>query len=102
MARLDQLRKLAAAEPNDPLVHYGVGLECMNLERWAEARAEFERTLTIDPNYTAALFQKARAELKLGLREAAAATLQTGMALATQKGETHAADEMRKMLEAMA
>jgi tetratricopeptide (TPR) repeat protein len=102
MSRLDQLRKLAAAEPNDPLAHYGVGLECMNLERWEEARTAFERTLTIDANYTAALFQKARAELKLGQRDTAAATLQAGLALATQKGETHAADEMRKMLEALA
>jgi tetratricopeptide (TPR) repeat protein len=102
MSRLDQLRKLAAAEPNDPLAHYGVGLECMNLERWEEARTAFEQTLAIDANYTAAQFQKARAELKLGQRQAAAATLHAGLALATSKGETHAADEMRKMLEALA
>lgn len=102
MSRLDQLRKLAALEPKDPLTHYGLGLECMNLERWDEARTAFEHTLAIDPNYTAALFQKARVELKLGQRDAATATLRAGVTLATSKGETHAADEMRKMLEALA
>lgn len=102
MTRLDQLRKLAAAEPNDPLAHYGIGLECLNLQRWEDARTAFAHTLTIDPKYTAAFLQKARAELKLGAREAAAETLRAGVALAAAKGETHAADEMRKMLEALA
>ncbi len=101
MSRLDRLRQLAAADPADPLAHYGVGLECMNLARWDDALLAFEQTLKIDPQYTAALFQKARTELKLGRRAAAADTLRGGIAQASAKGETHTADEMRKMLEAL-
>ena len=102
MSRLEQLRKLAALSPSDPFTHYGVGLECLALERWAEAITTFERVLALDPRYSAAYAQKARAELKLGRRPAATATLQAGIATAQASGETHAASEMQKTLETMA
>jgi tetratricopeptide (TPR) repeat protein len=102
MSRLDQLRKLAESQPDDALAQYGVGLECMQLERWEEAIAAFQRTLGLDLDYSAAYFQKARAEVKLGRRAAAAATLQAGIAAANAKGEAHTANEMKKMLETLA
>ena len=102
MSRLDQLRRLAAAQPDDPFTHYGVALECVKLELWGEALAAFDRTLAIDAQYSAAYFQKARAELKLGRREAAAATLKAGMAVAASKGDTHAVSKMQELLESLA
>ena len=102
MSRLEQLRKLAAVSPADPFTHYGVGLECAALEHWAEALAAFEQVLGLDPRYSAAYLQKARAELKLGRRDAAAGTLRAGIAVAQASGETHAASEMQKTLEMMA
>jgi tetratricopeptide (TPR) repeat protein len=102
MSRLDQLRRLAAAQPDDPFTHYGVGLECEQLERWEEALAAFEQTLKIDPQYSAAYFQKARVELKLGRRETAAGTLKAGIAVAAGKGETHTVSKMQELLESLA
>jgi tetratricopeptide (TPR) repeat protein len=102
MTRIDQLLKLAQSQPDDPLIHYGIGLEYANQERWAEALAMLERTLKIDPQYVAAFFQKARAELKLGRRSDAAATLAAGIRQADERGDRHSADEMRKMLETLA
>ena len=101
MSRLEQLQKLVAAQPDDPLGHYGVALELMQLERWQEAVAAFERALAIDDGYSAAHYQKARALVKLGRREEARATLRTGIAAAQAKGETHTADSMREMLETL-
>jgi tetratricopeptide (TPR) repeat protein len=101
MTRLDQLQKLAAVQPDDPLIHYGIGLEYANQERWAEALAALEQTLKIDPQYVAAFFQKARAELKLNRRADAVATLTAGVSQAEQRGDRHSADEMRKMLETL-
>ncbi len=83
-------------------MHYGVGLECLAREEWADAVAAFDAVLKLDPRYSAAYAQKARAELKLGRRAEAAATLRAGVAVARGKGEKHAADEMQKMLETMA
>ena len=101
MSRLDQLRKLAQAQPDDPFAHYGVGLECMQLERWDEALVAFNLALAADANYITAFYQKALAEVKLGQRSTAAETLRTGMPIAAQAGEKHAVAEMRKMLETL-
>jgi tetratricopeptide (TPR) repeat protein len=101
MSRLEQLQKLAAADPSDPLTHYGVGLELFKLERFDEAIAAFDRALAIDAGYTAAFFQKARAQMKCGRGADARATLEAGIKLATAAGDQHTADEMRKTLEAM-
>lgn len=99
--RLEQLRQLAAASPDDPLTQYGLALEYMSLERWDEAIAAFDQTLRIDPRYAAAYFQKARAQLRQGRRVEAARTLEAGMAAAEANGDAHAAAEMRKMREAL-
>ncbi len=101
MSRLDQLQKLAAAQPNDPFMHYGVALECTKLERWDEAIAAFDRALALDPGYTAAHMQKGQLQIRLGRRDAAITTLRAGVAAARAKAEKHAADEMNKMLEAL-
>lgn len=100
-SRLEQLRQLAAAQPNDPLAQYGLALEYVQLERWDEALAAFDRTLEIDRRYTAAHFQKARVQLKQGRREVAAQTLDAGIAAAEANGEAHTASEMRKLREAL-
>ncbi len=101
MSRLVQLQKLAAVQPDDPLIQYGIGLELANREQWLEALAAFEQTLKIDPQYVAAWFQRARAQIKLGRKTEAVETLRTGIAHAEARGDRHSADEMRKTLEAL-
>lgn len=99
MSRLEQLRKLAALTPDDPLTHYALGLEHIHLEQWEEAIAAFERTLTVDVSYAAAYYHKARAESKAGRRAAAGATLARGMEVATAQGDLKTAKEMRQLLD---
>lgn len=101
MLRLEKLQKLAAAQPEDPFVHYGLGLELAAVERWEDAIAAFERTLALDARYIAAYLQKARTEIRIGRRDAARATLTTGIATANAAGDRHAADEMSKLLETL-
>jgi tetratricopeptide (TPR) repeat protein len=101
VTRLEQLQKLAALQPGDPLTQYAIGLEYSQLERWAEAIAAFEQTLAIDPQYSPVYYQKARAELKQGQRGAAAKTLQAGIIVTHARGETHAESELRKVLETL-
>lgn len=101
MSRLERLQRLANTQPDDPFLHYGVGLEFTNLEQWPEAIAAFDRALALDARYVAAHVQKARAEIKLSHAAAARAALTAGLAAANAAGDAHAADEMRKMLEAL-
>jgi lipoprotein NlpI len=102
MSRLERLCRLAAADPRDPFLQYGLGLEYAQLEQWDAALAAFEGALALDPQYHAAHLPKAQAELKLGRRDAARATLGAGIAVALARGEKHAADELRKVLDTLA
>lgn len=100
MSRVEKLRKLAAAEPNDPFVHYGLGMELMNLEDWPAALAAFERVLTLDAAYAGAHLNKAKVELKLDQVAAARETLRAGIEVAERRGDAHAASLLRELLEA--
>lgn len=99
MARLDQLRKLAQAEPNDPMTHYAMGLEFINLDRWEDALTAFTRAIEVDPEYVAAFQQKGRTELHLQRKQEARQTLEKGITLARAAGEDKAVTEMGQLLE---
>ena len=99
--RLERLRRLTELDPDDPLTHYGLALEYLKLERWDQAIAAFERTLQIDPNYSAAYYHKARAELGAARPDAAAETLRRGIEVARAAGDMKTEQEMRELLEAI-
>jgi len=102
MSRLDSLRKLVALDPNDPLPHYGVGIELIQLEQWAEAVAAFDRAITLNPKYSVAYYHKARAQIGAGQSDEARATLTGGREAARSAGDWHAEGEMRELLESLA
>lgn len=102
MSRLEQLKKLADMMPADPLSHYGLALEHMNLQQWDAAREAFARTLACDAGYSAAYYHKARAEIAAGLPEDARVTLASGMEVAKAKGDWKTQNEMQELLETIA
>lgn len=99
MTRLAQLLELAEASPNDPLAHYAVGLECINLKRWDDALAAFDKALAIDARYTAAYYHKARAAIRGNQREVARAALNAGIECARASADLKTEREMRELLE---
>lgn len=99
--RLEQLRKLAALDPADPMGHYGVGLELMNLERWADAAAAFAQAIAADAKYSAAYYHKARAEIAAQQPDAARDTLTLGMGVARNHGDWKTANEMQDLLDTL-
>ena len=101
MSRLEQLRKLAAASPNDPLTHYAIGLELMNSEQWSEATAAFAQALAVDADYTAAYYHKARAEIRAACHDDAKETLQAGIECAQRRGDRKTEREMRELFETL-
>lgn len=100
--RLERLERLAAVQPDDPFVHYGVGMELAALNRVDDALAAFDRVLARDGSYHAACMQKARALLAVHRNAEARAALLLGVEIASRVGDHHAADEMRDLLGAMA
>lgn len=101
MTRLEQLQKLILIAPNDPMSHYGLGLEFINLARWEDAVAAFRKAVEVDAKYSAAYYHKARAEIGAGNPEAARATLNAGLAAAKAAGDWHTQNEMSELLESI-
>jgi tetratricopeptide (TPR) repeat protein len=97
MSRLEQLQKLAAVSPDDPMAHYAVGLELNNQERWEEAIAAFDASLKADENYSAAYFHKGKAQIKAHQPEAANETLTKGIEVANGAGDWKTAREMTEL-----
>ncbi|MFO0839757.1 MAG: tetratricopeptide repeat protein [Phycisphaerae bacterium] len=102
MSRLEQLKKLVASQPDDPMPHYGLGLEYINLERWDEAAQAFEAAIRVDAKYSAAYYHKARALISAGRHDDARATLEAGKIVARAAGDWHTDSEMQDLLDSLA
>jgi tetratricopeptide (TPR) repeat protein len=98
MSRVEQLKKLITITPNDPMPHYGLGLEYVNLQRWAEAAAAFDAAIAADAKYSAAYYHKARAQIAAADIAQAKVTLNDGVAIARQAGDWHTEGEMKELL----
>jgi predicted Zn-dependent protease len=97
-ARLEQLQKLLAAEPNDAFLNFGLAMELAKLQRYSESLAAFDRVLELDPAYIAAHFHKGKTLLAMGQTSDAKNALETGINEAAKYGELHAKSEMEELL----
>ncbi len=101
MTRLEQLQKLAQVSPDEPMSHYGLGLEYMNLQQFEQAAAAFGRAIEVDPKYSAAYYHKARAEMNAGDSQRARTTLEAGLGQARAQGDWHTVNEMQELLDTL-
>jgi tetratricopeptide (TPR) repeat protein len=99
--RLAQLLKFFQLDPKDAFCAYGIAMEHVKAGDAAEALKWFDQTLAIDPDYAYAHYQKAKALGAMGRSEAAAATIQAGLAAARRTGDAHAAEELAGLQASM-
>jgi tetratricopeptide (TPR) repeat protein len=95
--RLAQLTKLLDADPNDPFLTYGIAMEHGKVDRFDEAIHWLDRTLSIDPKYCYAYYQKAKMLDAQGDTDQARAVLDDGMTAAAAAGDAHAREEMAEL-----
>jgi Flp pilus assembly protein TadD len=98
-SRKQQLEEMLAEDPNDPLLRYGLAMEHVSAGQDDEALRCFQELLRVAPDYVPAYMQAGRALVRLQRDEEARSLYQKGIALARQKGDQHAADEMERFLE---
>lgn len=79
--------------------HYGVGLELIQLQRWAEAVEAFGQAISADSNYSAAYYHQARAQIANSDPDGARATLTTGIEVAKNVGDMKTVNEMMELQE---
>jgi tetratricopeptide (TPR) repeat protein len=98
MSRRAQLEQLLISEPHDPFLRYGLAMCCASDGDTETAQAHFRQLLVDHPNYVAGYFQLAQLLARLGEAEQAQPLLRTGISVAVQTGDTHAAREMNEFL----
>ncbi len=98
-SRLEQFKEFVEMDPTDTFSRYALAMEYMSIESFPEAIEHFREVLKLDPTYSAAYFQAAIASRKSGATDQTTEWLRQGIAAAEKKGDWHARDEMKAMLE---
>ena len=93
-SRLDTLREMAAADPGDPFLRYGIAQEHVRLGDLARAVAEFEALRAQSPDYVATYYHLGQTLQKLGRIDDARRVLSAGIEVASRKGDLHARSEL--------
>ncbi len=100
-SRKEQLEEMLAIDPNDSFLRYGLAMEYFSAGENETAARHFHELLQLDPEYVPAYLMAGQTLLRLGDEEAARATLQAGIAVATRKGDAHTAGEMLGLLQTL-
>ena len=97
--RLQKLRSLLAAEPDDGFLLYGLAQECQKLGRLDEAIAYYDRAIEADPKQCYAFFHKAKTLEMAKRRGEIEAVLRAGLARARAVSDFKAASEIEGFLD---
>jgi predicted Zn-dependent protease len=97
--RLEMLEKLTAQENVDSFARYGLAMEYRKESRPADALAAFERLRTKDAAYLPMYLMAGQLLLDEERAAEARTWLEAGVALATQKGDSKAKNELLSALE---
>ena len=97
--RLQRLRDLAAAEPDDALARFLLGREAAARGLLEEARDAFAAAVERDPKYSAAYRHWGNALEQLGCWAEAAAVYARGVRVAERTGDLQAGKEMKAFLK---
>jgi Flp pilus assembly protein TadD len=100
-SRKEQIEEMLAEDPNDPFLRYGLAMEHVSAGQDEEAARCFQELLRVAPDYVPAYMQAGRTLARLQRDEEARTLFQTGIAMAQQKGDLHAAGEMEGFLEGL-
>ena len=95
--RLEQLKKLHAADPNDPFLTYGIALELAKVDALEEALTWLDQTLARDANYCYAYYQKAKMLSEMGEDKQAQTAISQGLEAAKRVGDDKAHSELMEL-----
>lgn len=97
--RLAHLRQLLEVDPNDPFLHYAIGIEHLNSQDFEEASRVFQNIVEAFPDYVATYYQYAIAKVNLGDLDGAVAIIEKGIPVAQKAGERKTVNELNMLLE---
>lgn len=101
MSRIEPIKKMLAAEPDDVFLNFSLAMEYVKADRPDDALEQFRQVSRIDPDYIPAYFQQGRMMIALERHDEARTVLAQGVAVAERIGDTHAVAEMNETLAAL-
>ena len=99
MSRMDQLRKMLDAEPDDAFLLYAMGQELHSAGDAESAEAHFAKCIEADPDHSYAYFHRAVMLDALGRRDDAIDVAREGEKAAQRVGDNKARAELHGMIE---
>jgi tetratricopeptide (TPR) repeat protein len=101
MPRIDQIRKMLEAEPDDVFLNYSLAMELAKAGNIDESLAAFARVTDLDPAYVAAWLHQGKMLLEAKRYPEARQILEKAKTVAQAAGNSHACNEIREMLDLM-
>ncbi len=101
-SKIEQFKQLIEMDPNDPVLHYGLGMEYQKLGDFVAAAEEFRRTTELNPDYSAAYRESGKVLEKLGQNQEAARTYRKGIEVSKQNGDLQTMKEIEVFLRRLA
>jgi len=93
------LKEILSLDPKNSFARYGIAVELASRGEIDPAIAEFDKLLSIDPDYTAGYFMAAQTLAKHGRTTDAIQRLKAGISCAARTDNRHALSEMQGMLD---
>ena len=97
--RLEALKNMVAANPNDGFARYGLAMEYANSGDLEQAAEEYRALLAVNPNYSAGYYHGGQTLEKLGRREEARTLYHQGIEATTRIGDLHTRSELQAALD---
>jgi predicted Zn-dependent protease len=96
--RIDALSVMAEAQPDEPMIWYGLASEFAKLEKWQEVADATRRVVSLNADYTAAYQLLGTALLNIGRAPEARGAWTEGIEAAARTGAWKARQHMESLL----
>jgi protein O-GlcNAc transferase len=97
-SRIEQLEKILALDPGDPVTHFGLGGAYSETQQWEQAAAAYRKAIELKPDYTAAYNGLTEALRALGRTDELRTMLEKGIAVGTRTGDHIPTEKMKARL----
>ena len=96
--RIENLKNMLLADPNDTFARYALGLEYLSENEHDSAREMFEEIKTLDPNYVALYYQLGKTYELVGDENEARKVYEKGIYVAASQSDNHTKGELEQAL----